>query len=186
MNTSDRKIRSGILLFSILIFCVLLTRSPRNIPSISENSSVMVIVELHGNIPNPGVYPLQREKATISQALAVAGWSGTVPASLADRKLISGQSVTLVDHNGRTEITIGSMSAAVRLASGQKLDLNTVSLNDLLLIPQMRADIAEAIVKRRETKAWENVDELRELHGIGPKTSQKFEEYLEVVPKKTE
>jgi DNA uptake protein ComE-like DNA-binding protein len=183
MNMPQSKIRTAVLLLSVILFCFLVVRSPRNVPSISGNSPGPVIVELQGSIPKPGIYSLDRVKATISIALTTAGWSGTVPASLGDRKLTSGQSVTLLDNGGQPEITIGAMSAAARLAAGQKLDLNTASLSDLLLIPQMRANIAASIVKRREAKAWGSVDDLQELHGIGPKTSQKFQEYLEVVPR---
>ena len=75
------------------------------------------------------------------------------------------------------------MPAAARLAAGQKLDLNTASWNDLLLIPKMRADMAASIVSRREGKLWERVDDLQEIHGIGARTSQAFKQYLQVVPR---
>jgi DNA uptake protein ComE-like DNA-binding protein len=183
MEGPDRKLRTAILSFSVILFCVLVVRSPLNTPSLSGNSPAPILVELQGDIPGPGVYLFEKDRATISKAFAAAGWTGTFPESLADRKLVSGQTVTLLNGADKPEITVSSMAAAVRLSAGQKLDLNTASADDLLLIPKMRAAMAEAIVKRREAKAWESVSELREIHGIGPKTSQWFEEYLQIVPR---
>lgn len=182
MKGPDQKIRTAILFLAVILFCVLVVRSSHNTPSILGNSPVPVIVELRGEIPGQGVYLVDQEKATISNVFVMAGLSGTAPESLADRKLTSGQSVILIGHGDKPEINIGWMPASVRLAAGQKLDLNTAPVGDLLLIPKMRADMAASIVKRRETKPWESVDELQEIHGIGPKTSQLFEEYLQIVP----
>ena len=72
------------------------------------------------------------------------------------------------------------MPGAALLACGLKLDLNSASLGELLLIPHMRPEIAESIIKRRREKAWEQVDDLVEIRGVGPKTAQKLQDYLEV------
>jgi len=182
MKGPDHKLLPAILILSVILFCVLTVRSFRNIPSIPGDSSTPVFVELQGDIPEPGIYLFDKDSATISKTFAAAGWSGVLPQSLADGKLLSGQSVTLLNREDKPEITISWMPAAARLAVGQKLDLNTASVNDLLLIPKMRAAMASSIVKRREAKAWESVDELQEVHGIGPKTSKGLEQYLQIVP----
>lgn len=181
MKGPDHKLRTAILFFSAILFCVLLVRSHRHSAAASGNAPAPILIELRGDISRPGLYLFDRENATISSVFAAAGWSGIVPGLLADRKPASGQSLTLLDHGGTPDITISWMPAAALLAAGQKLDLNIASADDLLLIPKMRAGMAAAIVKRRDTKAWTNVGELREIRGIGPKTSQLFEKYLQVV-----
>jgi hypothetical protein len=184
MKGLDYKIRTAILLLAVILFCSLLVRSVRNAPLVSGRSPVPVIVEVQGDIPKPGIYIIAGEEATILNVLAAVGWSGSVPQPLGAEKITSGQSLTLHNRSGDPEIRIDWMPAAARLASGQKLDLNTASVNDLLLIPKMRSDMAYSIVKRRAAKEWGSIDELQEIHGIGPKTSQAFEEYLRVVPAK--
>ena len=72
------------------------------------------------------------------------------------------------------------MPGAALLACGLKLDLNSASLDEFLLIPQMRADIATSIMERRGKKAWGKVDDLIEIRGVGLKTVQKLKDYLEV------
>jgi competence protein ComEA len=177
----DYKLRSAVLLLSAILFSILAFRSHRNTSRAPVISPAPILLELKGDIPGPGLYLFDGEKTTIATALARAGWTGALPDSLADRKPESGQSLTLLNRD-RPEITISSMPAAARLAAALKLDLNTASVDDLLLIPKMRLPMAASIVKRREAKAWTRVDELREIRGIGPKTARKLEDYLEVVP----
>jgi competence protein ComEA len=145
--------------------------------TVLSDSPVPAIIEVKGDIPNPGVYLLGPEEATVAVALARAGLSGDIPSNAAPRKLTSGESL---DYHRGGEIRIGRMPAAALLASGQKLDLNTVTVDELLLIPGMRPQAAADIVKRREERIWAHVEDLEEIHGIGPKTLQRLKDYLEV------
>jgi competence protein ComEA len=72
------------------------------------------------------------------------------------------------------------MPGAALLAAGLKLDLNSASLDELLLIPHMRPEIAASIIEKRREKAWEQVDDLIEIRGVGLKTAQKLQDYLEI------
>ena len=184
MKGLNQKIQTGVVLFSGILFWLLIAHPARNIPSMPADSVLPILIELQGDIPKPGAYLIDSEKATISNALAAAGWSGIAPGSSAGRRLSPGQAVILRNRGGDPEITISWMPGAARLAAGQKLDLNTASVEDLLLIPKMRAGMAASIVRRREAKAWVRVGDLRQIRGIGPKTALVFEQYLEVVPAK--
>jgi DNA uptake protein ComE-like DNA-binding protein len=72
------------------------------------------------------------------------------------------------------------MPAAARLVLGEKLDLNSVSQEDLLLIPGMRPNLAAAIVNRRGNEPWVALDDLQEVPGIGPGLVRKWKDHLEV------
>jgi len=99
-----------------------------------------VEVEVKGDVPAPGIYLLDSGRARVSDALLAAGWPGLIPDI--SRELESGQSLSVLKTGAYPQITTGWMSAAARLAFGLKLDLNAASAQDLMLVPQMRPDIA--------------------------------------------
>ncbi|MHC1725569.1 MAG: ComEA family DNA-binding protein [Syntrophobacteraceae bacterium] len=181
MPTRERRISLAILLLSVMFFLLLLLRSRETPPSLPA-SPAPVIVEVKGEVPRPGIYAVDSGEATVLKALGKAGWSGNLPVQTGSRRLLSGESLNLVQSGAVADIRIGRMPAAALLALGQKLDLNSASPDDLLLVPQVRPEIAEYIVKRREKKRWEDVDELEEIQGLGPKTARRLSEYLEVFP----
>ena len=112
----------------------------------------------------------------------MAGCSCDIPADIARRQLVSGQSLDILRNEQGITIRFGRMPGEVLLACGLKLDLNSASLDELLLIPQMRSKIAACIVERRREKAWEQVDDLTEIRGVGSKTAQKLQDFVEISP----
>ncbi len=75
---------------------------------------------------------------------------------------------------------IERMGAAAALALGGKLDLNRAAIEDLCLVPQMKPETADAIVRRRCGRPWRAVDELEEIQGVGRATAEKWKAHLEV------
>lgn len=61
-----------------------------------------------------------------------------------------------------------------------KLNLNTASFDDLTRVPGIGPKTALLILERRERKKFTNVDELKEIKGIGDKKLEKIKEYVEV------
>ena len=180
MEKDYTKIRAAILMVSVALFAFLLARSRWGAPGPDRELTPGVVVEVKGDVSRPGIYALDGAKATVAGAAVLAGCQWEVPAALAPRMLISGQSLEILRQGTQITIRLGRMPGAALLACGLKLDLNSASLDELLLIPQMRADIAASIVDRRRGKAWEKVDDLIEIRGVGRKTVQKLEEYLEI------
>jgi DNA uptake protein ComE-like DNA-binding protein len=72
------------------------------------------------------------------------------------------------------------MEASVRLTLGEKLDLNQASAEELCLVPGMQPVMATAIVTRRSRQPWDDLQELVEISGVGPRTLEKWGNYLEV------
>jgi DNA uptake protein ComE-like DNA-binding protein len=180
MEKDHRKIGAAILLLSTALFVFFLVRSRIN-PAHPEGAvPSAVVVEVKGDISKPGIYTLQSTTATVAMAVATAGCSCDVPSAVASRQLITGQSLDIVREGKGIAIRFGRMPGAALLACGLKLDLNSASLEELLLIPQMRSEIASSIVERRRVKAWEQVDDLIEIRGAGPKTVQKLQNCLEI------
>jgi competence protein ComEA len=182
MEEDYTKIRVAILMVSIALFVLLLNRSRWGAPLPERDLPSAVMVEVKGNISKPGIYALNGAAATVADAAAMAGCTREVPAAVAHRKLISGQSLEILCQDATITTRLGRMPGAALLACGLKLDLNSASLDEFLLIPQMRADVAASIIERRRARAWEKVDDLIEIRGVGPKTVQKLQDYLEILP----
>lgn len=182
IDPTDGKTRLAILLLSGAVFSVLAFRGLFPGATPNAESPPPVIVQVSGSVPRPGVYLLERNRATAGEALAAAGARPELPPGEASRTLQGGQVVTLLFGDKGPEISTTQMAAATLLASGHKLDANSASETDLCLIPQMRPEMAAAIVQRRLAKPWNSIEELLEVHGIGPKTLDRLRDYLAVIP----
>ena len=144
-----------------------------------------VVVEVRGDVGHPGVFMLDAP-VTVMRALAAAGGclcgqdAGT-PTPLSQQPVITGQRLEVAcPDQDSVKIEISEMDAAARLTLGLKLDLNAASAADLALLPGMRPHWAEVMVERRSREAWRELSELREIPGIGPRTVEKWADYLEV------
>lgn len=61
------------------------------------------------------------------------------------------------------------------------LDLNTCTLEELANVPRIGNKKAEEIIKYRDTNnGFKNVEELKEINGIGDKTFEKIKSYFKV------
>ena len=72
------------------------------------------------------------------------------------------------------------MDAAARLTLGIALDIDRASEQELLNVPGMKPEWARYIALRREKAPWRTLEELEEISGVGPKTVEKWREYLTV------
>lgn len=182
MEKEHRKIGAAILLVSTALFLFFLARSRTNASHPECAVIPAVMVEVKGDIPKPGIYTFESTTATVAMAADMAGCSCDIPADIARQQLVSGQSLDILSNEQGITIRFGRMPGEVLLACGLKLDLNSASLDELLLIPQMRSKIAASIVERRREKAWEQVDDLTEIRGVGSKTAQKLQDFVEISP----
>lgn len=68
------------------------------------------------------------------------------------------------------------------LEPGEKLDLNTASVDDLQRLPGIGAKRAEQIIRLREKRPFRRVTELRRVRGIGKKTLRRLLPHVKVSP----
>jgi hypothetical protein len=175
------KIQSAVLICAVTLFAFLGEATYRKAHPCRSDTSAAVVVEVKGEgVTQPGLYILVGSGATVGAAAARGGLRHGIPEPLASRKIFCGQSVEIDGGKAGVGIKLARMPGAALLACGLKLDLNTASLDDLLLIPHLRPSIAEAIVKRRSRKAWAAIEDLVEIRGVGPKTMEKLRDYLEL------
>ena len=67
-----------------------------------------------------------------------------------------------------------------RLLFGLRMDPNRASASSLEVLPGIGPARAAAIVAERERRPFRRVDELRRVHGIGPRTLARIAPWLEV------
>lgn len=179
-NGQHLKIRTATLLLFIMVLCCVLWRWRGDGTPVSGILPAPVVIEVKGDVPAPGIYLLDPDSADSLSALRMAGWAGECPGQ--NRRMEPGESLMVLSRGSEPRFTVGRMQAGVLLTLGLKIDLNRASVEELMLVPQMRPDIASAVVSRRETKPWESVEELMELQGIGPRTAERWAAFLEVIP----
>jgi DNA uptake protein ComE-like DNA-binding protein len=174
----------AITLVAAAIFLTLLLRLHRRGQPPPPPGPLPIVVEVQGDVQSAGVY-LLLAPATAREAIAAAGGcrSGYRPI-LADpwseQRLASGARLHITcPPQGPLQIRQEPMDAAARLTLGDKLDLNQASTAELCLVPGMQTPMAEAIVARRHTRPWQDLPDLLEISGVGPKTLEKWASYLE-------
>ncbi|MCK8602032.1 helix-hairpin-helix domain-containing protein [Desulfoferrobacter suflitae] len=177
---------AAVSLLAALIFCLLLGRYYRKLHFSPEPSSAPVICTVQGAVKRPGVYVLADNAATLFHAVeAAGGLRGGKPtemgAALLRRRLITGSLVQIRRNaQGEFDARVEPGSGRLRFLIGQKIDPNRAAKDELMLIPLMQPEFADAIIARRASRPWQRLSELREIPGIGPKTVEKWRKYLEV------
>jgi competence protein ComEA len=175
----------AITILATFMVSLLLVRSYRKDLPPSDLPPIALMVAVEGDIERPGSYLMEGPEVRLSQVIEAAGGllHGISKEGLGDSALVkirSGQLVRVAcSGQGAVEIRVEAMPAAARLTLGEKLDLNTASGEDLMLVPQMKAGFVAAIIYRRSKQKWQQLGELEEISGIGPKTVEKWRSYLE-------
>jgi hypothetical protein len=147
-------------------------------------TSMPVVVEVHGDVRHPGVLMLDAP-VTVTQVVAASACrcepSPNDMTPVFQKRVMTGQRLQVTcSGQDSPRIDIGLMAAAARLTLGLKLDLNGVTRADLALLPGMQPQWAQAIVERRDRQPWRELAELQEIRGIGPRTVEKWVDFLEV------
>lgn len=149
------------------------------IPAVSsrwEHSGIAV--ELAGDRDHGGIYFLPRGATILdlfdeAEIHDTSGFEGAVLAGV----LRSGDRVTF--DTDRYRVTIGEMSASTRLALGMPIDLNTATLEELILIPGIGRRTASKIVRFREKMGpFSEIEALKRIEGLGKKQYDKIKGHL--------
>ncbi len=187
----DRSLFRAIALVAAVCLAILFVRWSKTLRAPAPPSPMPVIVEILGDVQEPGVHFLEPtgppNAPTVRHAVEAAGGltrnpSAGMPPGFDQQVLQNGQRirVTHPDPVGLPEIELELMDAAARLTLGLKLNPNEASVEELCLIPQMKPEMASQIVARRAKKPWQGLQELQEITGVGPKTIENWLEYLEI------
>ncbi len=153
------------------------------------------VVEVSGEVRNPGVHLFQNPPTRKEAIERAGGLKGPAPIDLGEASqiletgtllTISKEKVSIKEEQegGRSDeikIKMDRMAANKLLVFSIPLDLNRVSTEDLCLIPGIGASLAQEIIAYREKRrAFPSVDELKEVKGIGEKKWKALKNYFVV------
>ena len=80
------------------------------------------------------------------------------------------------------EVCVRDCGGAVGLLFGERLDLNRASAESLEVLPGIGPARAAAIVRQRAKRRFRRVEDLGDVHGIGPRTIEALAGWVTVAP----
>ena len=153
-------------------------------PAPSEEITKEIVIEVIGEVRNPGVYIFQHSP-TLKEILDKA--DGLKEPGVFDKDSLFEPLKTGALLNVQKEsqqevrIKIETMDANKLLVFNIPLDLNRVSAENLCLIPGIGESLAREIIAYRERrKGFRSVEELKHVKGIGEKNWKNFKPFLTV------
>ena len=160
----------------------LVTRQPTGKPILlaPTSSPAPVLVHVDGAVHQPGVVALE-PGSRVQDAIRAAG--GLVPeAEPANLNLAApvadGQKIYVPRQGEASPTFVQGDSPTV-----DKVDLNTATLEVLMILPGIGEDRAKAIVAYREkTGGFKIIEEIQNIEGIGPATYEKLKDLIMVSP----
>jgi competence protein ComEA len=151
-------------------------------PSSPEQMIREIVVEVSGEVRNPGVYLFQNPP-TLKEAIEMAGGlKETAHFDTASSSEILETGTLLAVEKEKTQeikIKLGRMAPNKLLVFSIPLDLNRVSTEDLCLIPGIGESLAREIITYRERRGgFRSVEELKDVKGIGEKKFKSIKNFF--------
>jgi competence protein ComEA len=170
------------------------------LPLSSEESVKEIVIEVLGEVQNPGVYLFQNPP-TLREAIEKAGGmketahfdetssteileTGTLLTVVKEPQNIASSPTFAKGGRGRIKqeeikVRISRMEANKLLVFSLPLDLNRVSKEDLCLIQGIGESLAQEIITYRErSRGFRSVEELKKVKGIGEKKYQSIKNFF--------
>jgi len=146
---------------------------------IEEEKPLPIAIEIVGEVEKPGIYCFEHE-VSVGEVIERAG-------GLKDNSVLAKDCFSMKVSNG-TKITIGdnpssfmikAMEPEKRLLYFIPININTASLEELVVVPRIGEKTAHAIIQYRKYNGnFSSLDELKEVPGIGHYNFKRMKGYL--------
>jgi competence protein ComEA len=189
----ERQLKGAVLVaLCALVIPVILCVYREHYPAVAVipfgNSSCKdcVAVEVQGKIKGRGIYfiPKGQRLSDLLNLLRFDAASLKSESSNPDpgMPLHDGIKITVVNRKvGGHEVGIGGMSASTRLALGRPVEVNSASLEDLILVPGIGEKTALKIVETRQREGkFRRLEDLMKIKGIKEKRLEKMRPFISV------
>ncbi len=136
-----------------------------------------VFLDLQGDLPRPGLR-LFRGQPNTAEVWQAAGKPGSMPPEGG-----TWRSGTRVVFTADGSPILTPMSGRDLLTLGLPVDLNQASAADLEAVPGLGPVLAGRIVAHRQEQGpFKHIEDLLQVHGIGPKLLEKIRQYMVIIP----
>lgn len=147
----------------------------------AEPAAGKVVVELDGNAINNGVYFLA-EGSSVADVLTASGQHdfSSVDRRILNTRLSSGDRISVRLAEGQpADLSVNQIKNNKRLALDMPVDINTSTVDDLMLIPGIGEKTAEKIVSYRTgIGKFRRLEDLKKVKGIKEKRYKKLAKYF--------
>ena len=154
------------------------------LPSSPEQVLREIVVEVTGEVRNPGVYLFENPPGLKEVIERAGGLKETARFdTTSSSEILETGTLLVVEREKAQEIKIklGRMEANKLLVFSIPLDLNRVSVEDLCLIPGIGESLAQEIIAYRERRrGFRSVEELKNVKGIGEKKFKSIKNFFAV------
>lgn len=144
-----------------------------------ENQSDRVIIDMKGQIKQPGVYELSSDQRIVDAIQLAGGFLNEADKQKVNlaQKLTDEMVVYIPKVGEETE----AMISPAGNANENKINLNQATVEQLDSLPGIGPSRAADIVAHRETVgSFQQVEDLKEISGIGDKTYEKLKDLITV------
>ena len=182
---TQRQIEGSIVILVIAVLSYVVVslhtkyQSPVTELPFSNKRSGSLIVKLTGNTDRKGIYYLP-EGAKLSDLLRRAEVSKSTISKVEKRDLdlaLKSGMVVFIDESG--SLTLGNMAAGDKIALDLPIDINKVTVEDLILVPGIGERLALQIVTVRERSGgFMSLEDLKTVKGIKGKKFDALKRYF--------
>lgn len=148
---------------------------------VAEAVSVAILVDVKGAVKHPGLYSLQEGDRLLDAVQKAGGYTEEADTRLLNhaQKLLD-ESVVYVPAMGEEPPAYSQPAATAVSATGgtqtAQVNINTANETEFQTLPGVGPSKAAAIVQYREEHgAFKQLDDLKNVSGIGDKTFEKLE-----------
>ena len=154
---------------------------------IEKEVSSKLVVDIKGEVNNPGVYELDNGKR-INDVITLAGGL-TVDADVSNinlsEKITDGMLINIPKKEELIEedetIKETKKEVVTTTSKDNKISINNASLNELMKINGIGRVKAESIINYRNTNGkFKSIEELTKVNGIGKATFEKIKDYIKL------
>lgn len=140
-----------------------------------EKPKGTIYVDIDGAVNNPGVYELH-DGDRVNDAIIKAGglMDNAYTKNLNKaKKLIDGEKIYIITEEE-------ALKEEKLKESSKLINLNTASMNDLMSLPGIGEVYAQRIIDYRSKKSFAQIDDIKNISGIGEKTFEKIKDLITV------
>ncbi|MDE1549591.1 helix-hairpin-helix domain-containing protein [Jeotgalibaca caeni] len=140
------------------------------------------MVDIKGEVRNPGVYPVEQNMRVYDVIELAGGLKDEAnTATLNFAQQLSDQMMIYVPHKDEEVVPVQSQLPSENVAETDLINLNEADVTALLTLPGIGEKKAQLILQyRTDNGSFANIEELMEVKGIGQKTFDALKEQITV------